>query len=286
MNNYYFLGGDALKKCCLVVNKDRDKDGNVQKTAEECLRKHGIELYIITESAIDGEKVYGTPDNIETIIVIGGDGTMIRAAKRFLKEDVPFYGINTGNVGFFTDVAARDAVMGLEKLINGEFRIENHMMLSVYCNGEYADTVLNEVVINRNGFLSIIGHEIFVNGESIDNIAGDGLIISTPTGSTGYNLAAGGAVAKPDTSLMLITPVCPHSLTSRCMIVSPDDLIDVIITPVSNHKNIETAATFDGRQDIKLKAGDKITIARSNYVTKLLRTDNMSFFKRVKSKIR
>lgn len=275
-----------MNKFCIIVNKDRDEQLLVAGQVEAFFQKNGKQFVTLVVSAdVDRESIAALPKDIDCAVVLGGDGTLIRAASRLLAYDIPILGINTGTLGYLTGVEASDVERGLEKLCAGEYRMEHRMMLSVEVNGEYVDTVLNDVVINRNGISRLISAEVYVNDSLLDVISGDGLIVSTPTGSTGYNLSAGGAIVQPEAELMMITPICPHSLTSRGIIVSASDTLTIVLRQGKRSQEEEAIATLDGREAKKLHAGDRITIQRSGHATRLIQMDERTFFEILRSKL-
>lgn len=271
---------------CIIVNRDRDEQLTLAKQVQEFLEAKGKNYCTRVESLnTDGTSFEEIPENIECAIVLGGDGTLIRAAKRLLKKEIPLFGINAGTLGYLACVEASEAKKGLEVLCRGEYRTESRMMLKAEVNGQYEDTVLNEVAINRSGVCRLISLAVYVNGALLDVIAGDGLLISTPTGSTGYNLSAGGAIVKPETKLIMITPICPHSLTSRGVIVSEEDEIMIEVKQGNRTQEVEAIVTFDGRMTKNLKAGDKVVIQRSSYTTQMIRLEEGTFFEVLRSKL-
>lgn len=275
-----------MNKFCIIVNKDRDEQLQVAGQVEAFLTEQGKQFVTLVVSAdVDRKSIATLPEDIDCAVVLGGDGTLIRAASRLLTYDIPILGINTGTLGYLTGVEASDVKKGLQKLCAGEYRMEHRMMLSVEVNGEYVDTVLNDVVINRSGISRLISTAVYVNDSLLDVISGDGLIISTPTGSTGYNMSAGGAIVQPEAELMMITPICPHSLTSRGIIVSASDTITMEVRKGKRSQEEEAIATLDGREAKKLRAGDRITIRRSKHATRLIQMDERTFFEILRSKL-
>ena len=271
---------------CIFVNKDRDENLQLTKQVTDYLDKQGKSYCIRTESLnTAGVAFEPVPADTGCVIVLGGDGTLIRAAKRMLEHEIPLFGINAGTLGYLAGVEAAEAERGLEKLCQENFRIEKRMLLEAEINGHYEDTVLNEVAINRSGLCRLINLAVYVNGELLDIISGDGLLISTPTGSTGYNLSAGGAIVKPEAELILITPVCPHSLTSRGVIVSAEDEIAIEIRQGKRTQEVEAIITFDGRMAKNLQATDRIVIKRSCHSTKLIQVNERNFFEVLRSKL-
>lgn len=275
-----------MEKFCIIVNRDRDEQLELTNRVQKFLKEQGKQYVIRMESLDLKEQEWEPlPQDIECIIVLGGDGTFIRAANHMLSYDIPMFGINAGTLGYLTGVEASEAERGLERLCSNNFRLENRMMLETEFNGRYEDTVLNEVAITRSGVSRIINLAVYVNGALLDVVSGDGLLIATPTGSTGYNLSAGGAVVKPEAQLILITPICPHSLSSREIVVEAEDEISVEILQSKRGPEVEAVVTFDGRAARKLKPDDKILVKRSRYSTKMVQLDEKTFFEVLRSKL-
>lgn len=269
----------------IIVNKDRDEALLVTKQVEQCLNALGKQYRTVFETETEEAFQRALQQSFTCAIVLGGDGTLIRAANRLLHQDIPIFGINTGTLGFLTGMEASEADRGVERLCRGEYRLEKRMMLDVCRNGNYMDSVLNEVVINRSGFSRLVSIAVYVNHSLLDIISGDGLLISTPTGSTGYNLSAGGAIVQPQAELMMITPICPHSLTSRGIIVSAADEISIEIREGKRTQEKEVTVTLDGQEAGSLRAGERITVKRSAYTTKLVKMDERTFFEVLRSKL-
>lgn len=274
-----------MNKFCIIVNKDRDEQLELTGRVQDYLAAQGKQFAVRTESLDTADAQWNPiPKDTDCIIVLGGDGTMMRAANRLLQVDVPIFGINAGNLGYLTGVEAQDAEKGLERICSGNFRVQSRMMLDGEINGNYADSALNEVAITRSGVSRMIHLAVYVNGALLDEVTGDGLLISTPTGSTGYNLSAGGAVVTPEAQLILITPICPHSLSSREIVVSAGDEISVEIKQNRRGPEVGAVATFDGRAAIELNTEDRIVVKRSQYTTKLVQLDERTFFEILRSK--
>ena len=275
-----------MNKFCIIVNKDRDEQLELTKRVQKFLEEQGKQYELRMESLDTADMEWAPiPQDTECIIVLGGDGTMIRAANRLLKYDIPFFGINAGTVGYLTGVESKDAEKGLLRLCSENFRVENRMMLTAEINQKYEDTVLNEVAITRSGVSRIINLAVYVNGTLLDVVSGDGLLIATPTGSTGYNLSAGGAVVKPEAKLILITPICPHSLSSREIVVEAEDEISVEILQSKRGPAVEAVVTFDGRLARNIKPDDRILVKKSVYTTKMVQLDEKTFFEVLRSKL-
>lgn len=228
------------------------------------------------------------PEDTECAIVLGGDGTIIQASKDLIDTSIPILGVNLGTLGFLTEVEVSSMEESINKLMNDCYDIEERMMIEgeVIRDGKciFKDYALNDIVIGRNGFSRIISSRICVNGELVSDYHGDGVIISTPTGSTGYNLSAGGPIVKADSKLMVITSICSHSLNSRSIVVDKDDKITIEVLESKKTQKDEAIATFDGRTGEKLKTADILEVKKADKVTRLIKIGDRGFFDVVRDK--
>ena len=261
-----------MKNFLVVTNASKDPGLSVTKSLMKSISDRG--LYADT----DPEKDY------DRCIVLGGDGTIISTARMLDGRDIPILGINLGHLGFMSTVEKGDIVHAVDMLIQGDYDIENRMMINarILRNGK-ADgpeyRALNDVVISRLGFSRMISTCAFVNDALVNTYFGDGIIISTPTGSTGYNLSAGGPVVTPEAELMVITPVCPHSLNARSVVVAAKDRIKVTVDTSRDNYTGKAVMTVDGQKPIELENEDGIEISCSQRRTKLIRFKDRGFFK-------
>lgn len=221
------------------------------------------------------------------IIVLGGDGTFLSASRNAAIYDTPILGINLGTLGFLAEVEKKASLEALQKVLDGEYAVEQRMMLeaSVYDrqkDGEKKLICLNDIGITRGSLSRIIDLKIFINDNFVDDYPADGIIISTPTGSTGYNLSAGGPILDPNTNMMVITPICPHSLYARSIVVSDGDVIKV---QIGENFGCDVILTIDGQMGYHLSNNDVVTIKKSHYKTSLIKTSNYSFFDILRKKI-
>lgn len=274
-----------MDKFCIIVNKDRDEKLELTEKVQAFLAEQKKQFCVRMESVTEQGGFAPVPSDTECVLVIGGDGTMIRAANRLKELSVPMLGINAGNLGYLTGAEMNETEKSLERLCEGDFRVEKRMMLDIFRDHGYSDTVLNEVAITRSGVSRLINVAVYVNGALLDVISGDGLLISTPTGSTGYNMSAGGAIVKPEAELIMITPLCPHSLFSRPVIVPAEDEITLKAVQDRRTQDVEVTATYDGREAMLLKANESLSIRRSQYTTDLVKLDERSFFEVLRSKL-
>ena len=222
--------------------------------------------------------------------MLGGDGTLIHAARVAVSKKIPLIGVNLGTVGYLCELESGDLKSSLEKLINNEFSYEKRMMLSgdVYLEGKkkFSDVALNDIVIHRGGELKLLDYIIYVNGEHLYTYSSDGIILSTPTGSTGYSMSAGGPIVEPGAELIVITPINPHSLNGKSIIISADDEV-IIEIGAGRRKEVEKAqVTFDGRESVALQSGDRIKISKSENVVEIINISNISFLKTLRKKMK
>jgi NAD+ kinase len=218
-------------------------------------------------------------------VVLGGDGTILRVARRAAIYNVPIQGINIGTLGYLADCEKDDAREAIKNVIDGNYKVEERMMLDASigrgCNSYDVKVALNEVYVTNSVFSRVIKLGLEINDDYISSHRADGIIVSTPTGSTAYNLSAGGPILKPDTDLMAITHVCPHSLTSRPFVVSGNDVVKIKVE--GSYSNV--VLNLDGQETIPLLNSDVVTILRSRFVTKIIRTTQMSFYDILRSKM-
>ena len=222
------------------------------------------------------------------MLVLGGDGTVLQASRDLVKRNIPLFGINLGTLGYLAEIGKEDVEQALGKLTADEYLLEKRMMLegNVFRSGKQAisDVALNDIVISRSGKLRVMDYHIFVNGRFLNSYSADGIIISTPTGSTGYNLSAGGPIVSPSASMILITPIAPHTLTARSVIL-PDD-VTVKIEIGERAGNDESAeATFDGDASVEMKCRDYIEIRKSDRTVQFVKIDQVSFLEILRRKM-
>ncbi len=213
------------------------------------------------------------------LVVLGGDGTILGIAKDAALYETPIMGINLGRLGYLTDVEKTDAIEALNKVLRNDYKIENRMMLTATVhfassNTEKQATVLNEVCVSKGTSARLIETKVHVNDDYIDTYKSDGFIVSTPTGSTAYNLSAGGPILKPDIELIALTPICPHTLYSRPSVVSGDDIIKLTI----EEEHVEVVVSFDGQENLNVTKGDTIIIKKSDRYTRIIKTNGLGFY--------
>lgn len=220
----------------------------------------------------------------DILIVFGGDGTMLGAARSLAGVPTPILGVNIGGLGFLTAAPSDQIGRELVNLWKGDFDIEERTLIG--CKGQSGDapisqTALNDFVVSRGATSRLIELEVAVNGEPLTNYRCDGLILSSPTGSTAYSLAAGGAIVTPDADVLTITPICPHTLSNRSVIVSGDSVIELKVLS----KKLEIFLTADGQVQTPLNAGDEVRFCNSLKKIRLVRLSGSTFFKTLRQKL-
>lgn len=282
-----------MDRFCIITNQEKDREYKMTEQIMRYLKDAGKECFFAPNLLDECENYYTDsnviPEGTECAIVLGGDGTIIQAANDLVECKMPILGINLGTLGFLAEIEKQHTLEALDCLFKDQYVVELRQMLDGTIqneNGEsYRGLALNDIVITRAGFSRIITMEVFVNGEQVTKYRGDGVIISTPTGSTGYNLSAGGPVIKPDTQAIIITPICPHSLNARSIIVSAKDEIQVRIGKSKKTQLEEAIATFDGRKAIQLKTGDVVVVHKAAEDTRLIKVSKNSFFDILRTKL-
>ncbi len=224
--------------------------------------------------------------DVDCAVVIGGDGTLILAARELLQREVPILGVNMGTLGYLTEVEVQNLFPALDQLLEGGYTVENRMMLSGTVKDFRTDVALNDIVVTRSENLHIVRLNLYVNGVYLTSYQADGLIISTPTGSTAYNLSAGGPIVEPTASLILITPICSHSLNNSSIVVSDADLVEVEIGSRRNKEEEEAIVTFDGTDIMRLRTGERVVIQKAQEVTKLIKLSKLSFVETLREKMK
>jgi NAD+ kinase len=225
-------------------------------------------------------------DRSDMIMVLGGDGTFLAAGKLALRKDIPVLGVNLGRLGFLTEITVPELFPVLEKINEGEAAIETRHLLNVCIkNGEqivFEGDVINDAVVSKAGIARMVEIETRVNQHYLALFKADGLIISTPTGSTAYSLAAGGPIVFPTMEAIVMTPICPHSLNHRPLVV-PDDL-RISVHPLTPEENV--SLTLDGQTMRILQKDEYVAIAKSPYHLRLIKSPFKSYFDILKSKLR
>ncbi len=281
-----------MKRIGIFTNGDRDVDYVYTKLLAESITKHGGSALMSARLAKESGMGIpcGSDDGMiaqsDMVVCLGGDGTFLKVARKVYRKDIPILGINLGNLGFLTEVEKDDIDLSIGKLFSGNYEIEERMMLDALIHKRdkppIKDIALNDFVIGRGALSRIIHIKAYVNDTFVDNFPGDGVIISSPTGSTAYSLSAGGPIVEPDTELLIITPICPHILYSRSFVTKSDSVVKAI---VEEDYEYGAMVTPDGQEGHAIGGGDIIEISKSHYCTKIIKMNPSNFFNILRTKI-
>jgi len=273
-----------MKKIGILPNSDRDINLEYTKTIVNWLVDKGHDPYIMNKfSSIVGSKITSFKDKHDLcresdfVVVLGGDGTFLHQAFICALYDTPMIGINLGTLGYLTDVDKSDGKNALEKIFKNKYVIERRMMLEAKLEGDIINShiALNDICIVRGALSKMITVDIMINNVYIDTYKADGIIVSSPSGSTAYNFSAGGPVLKPDLDIIVITPICPHKVYSRSSVVSGEDIVSIKVNDMSQE---DVIISIDGRNTYDLKKGQTLNISKSKYYTSIIRTNDLSFY--------
>lgn len=272
----------------IIANKQKDINLEITEQIKHHITRMGAvcnvyDQYNRNVTSID------IPEGTQCILVIGGDGTILAAARMLVGNTIPLLGINLGTLGFLADVNLAYLSKTLDLLLKDQYQVENRIMLTaeVYKQGEKAATyiALNDFNINRCGASRVIGLKVGINGSTIDCYRADGVIVCTPTGSTGYNLSAGGPIINPTCKNFVITPICPHSLTARSIVLAKEDVVTVEVEQIRSNIKEEAIISFDGREGLSIVPGDQVKIYKSQEVTPFIKATEVSFVQILKEKL-
>ena len=282
-----------MKHFYVITTAQKDPTHKVAQRIREYLQSRNVTCTIQGEEehpfgsykSTNPEKV---PEDVDCVLVLGGDGTVLRAARDLVDRHLPLFGVNLGTLGYLAEVDQEHVEEALDHLILDEYITEDHMMLKgvVWQEGReiLSDVSLNDIVIARSGKIRVMDFKIYVNDRFLNDYSADGIIISTPTGSTGYNLSAGGPIVSPAASLILITPIAPHTLNARSVILPDTANVKVVI---GRRKESEEVAevSFDGDTTVEMTCGDAVEIEKAQSTVQFVKVDQISFLETLRRKM-
>jgi len=268
-----------MNKFYVITNTSKDVSLEITNHMKNYLESKG-------KTCVLAENGLSLPQDTDCVLVLGGDGTLIRAARELHSYDVPILGINMGTLGYLTEVEVQNIETAIDQLLEGNPMVEARMMLKGTLNNTVEDIALNDIVLTRHGSLRIIRFNVYVNGELLNTYQADGVIVSTPTGSTGYNISAGGPIVEPTASMIVITPICSHALNTSSIVLSADDEIVLEVALGRDGEIEEACVSFDGDRNIEVRTGDRILIQKAEETTKLLKLSKVSFLETLRKKMK
>ena len=285
-----------MKRVVLSPNPYRDKDFKTLRDAMTVLKNAGIETRVCLPFEVD--RTYDLPRDIrfsrldrelpgaDMVICFGGDGTLLHMAKAATRHGVPVLGVNIGTMGFMAELESSE-LSELSRIATGDYTIDNRMMLDVTVHRDrdiiFHDLCLNDVAITKGAVARIVHLRVKCDGVQAMECGGDGIIVSTPTGSTAYSLSAGGPIVEPDAHSILVTPICAHDVASRCIVVSDKRTVSVAMTQNARRN---AYLSVDGGRTLRMNMGDVATIRKSDLHTRLVRLKDRSFFDVVNMKFK
>ncbi len=274
MRSFYVIGNDGKLKA-----------KQVSEIIKNLIKESGGKCYTVSGYTERGN----IPEDVDCIITLGGDGTLLKAAGEVAGLGIPLIGVNLGHLGFLTSVGYDNDINNIKdmllKLFEGRFTIEDRMMLEGCKCGpgeERKFLALNEVIITKTETVKFTRCKVYVDGEFLNEYSADGIIIATPTGSTAYNLSAGGPIAGLAGRMILITPICPHALSRRSIVLSPESIVEVEMT---DREDVVKAALFDGEVKLNLDYSERMYIKESSVKTKLIKLQGTSFLDNLRNKM-
>ena len=271
-----------MKKAIIIPNYLKEESVSFSKIAEKKLVNSGYTVEILTEEQMPEKKA-------DFALVLGGDGTMLRACKKLYHMDIAMLGINFGNLGYLTECNPDTALEAIDKIMQGEYTVENRIMLSgeVIREGKsiYSFSALNEVAFFRASLLKAFNLDILINGMHTQTVVGDGLIVATPTGSTSYNLSAGGPVLTPNSDNMVLTAVSPIYYPRSSLVINGSDKLDIKVSINSITKTGNPSIQIDGDDCFEVLDGDVIKIGKHTKQVKIIKITNNNFYQVLSKKL-
>ena len=280
-----------MKKIGIIAKKKHTEAIVAINNIIPFLEKKGVDVIVeddlnISVDKLKFEQINNIPSLVDVLIVFGGDGTLLSVSRLPAIENVPVLAVNLGGLGFLTEFRLEEINAAIDRVLDDDFTIDMRMMLEValFRGAEKQDMIfhaLNDVVVNKGAMARIIDLDTYVNGSFLNTFKADGLVICTPTGSTGYSLSAGGPIVYPSLSLLALTPICPHTLTNRPIILSGDATVRVAIKT----KNEDVFLTMDGQIGLRMSEGDSIQVSKSSKAVSMIKTPFRNYFEVLKEKL-
>lgn len=285
-----------MKNIILAPNPYRDADFKTVREAVHVLREAGVEPKLCLPFDVD--RSYNLPKDLrfsnldrelgrsDMVVCFGGDGTILHMAKAATRRGIPILGVNIGTMGFMAELESAE-LDKLKRIVTDDYTIDNRMMLDVTVQRDrdivFHDICLNDVAITKGAVARIVHLAVKCDGSQVMECGGDGVLVCTPTGSTGYSLSAGGPIVEPEARNIIITPICAHDVASRCIVTSEKRVVNVELTTNSRRNAF---LSVDGGKAVRINMGDVVTIQKSRYMTKLVRLKDRSFFDVVNAKFK
>ncbi len=283
--------GDAMHRIAVFPNVNKDQSRAMLDRLLSFCKDKSVELVLPKDESIFFECEAHGREDIEQIPVdmalsIGGDGTLLGVCRRFGSRSVPVCGINIGTLGFLADIEPEELEKKLSKILEGTYRIEERLLLSGYVkdgngNERFLGNAINDVVITKGGVARMIHLGLSINDTHLMDYKADGVIVSSPTGSTAYSLSAGGPIMNPTVRALLVTPICAHTFNLRPLVVNENDLLHIHIAAV--HQDI--IVTFDGQESFRLLPGEEVLVRKSPVPARIVKFEDKDYYKILRTKL-
>ena len=278
-----------MKTFLIVANLNKDVNAVVANKVKNAITGNNAKAELVSFDIFDNKDaklIMKSAEGAEAVIVVGGDGTLIRTARAINRLNLPVIGVNTGHIGYLCEIDEMRIDTAVLSLIHGDFTIEERMMLK----GELEDGIsrlsLNDVVIYRSGELRTITTDVYVDGQLLTSIKGDGVVVSTPTGSTGYSMSCGGPIVDPSSKMIVLTPCASHSLRSRSVVLKPESKIEIMVQDHAGFTyNGDIHVSFDGEESMKLSEGARLKIEVADEKVRLIRLKKTGFLELLYKKL-
>ncbi len=279
-----------MRRIVIFYKRGREDAALLAQELTRWLEAKGLEVFCrqnMAELALDKEpQRISLPPELDLVVVLGGDGTLLSIARLLENRSAPIIGVNLGGLGFLTEISRESCYRDLEQILDGHYEIENRMRLQVSIQRQqeniFRQPVLNDVVINKGALARIVDLQVYINDRYLTHYRADGLIVATPTGSTAYNLSAGGPIVYPTTHSIILTPICPFTLTNRPIILPPDVTVQVRLGTPSH----DVALTCDGQVGAHLNPLDRIDISHSPQPLSLVKPPSTNYFDILRTKLK
>lgn len=267
----------------IYTNFEKDKSLHNTRKVIGALKDAGCEIFLDSDLyAYAQEECNLGIEHSDYLFVLGGDGTILSAARRYAKYGIKIIGVNLGRMGFLAEIAPDEVKWALERILNGQYTVETRMMLQAN-SASFNETLLalNDFVVSPRNIPRMVSLELKINGSFAEKYYCDGMIISSPTGSTGYTISAGGPIIAPSVNCILVTPVCAHTLNARSVVLNENDVVEVALVS----SDIDAFVTADGQYSKKLEDETKVIIKKSDRYAHFIRLKEGNFFERLKEKL-
>ena len=278
-----------MKNFVVITNAFKDEGMIFSNEIAEYIRNRGGKVTVFASYAGSKKEPFelsDIPEDTEGILVLGGDGTLIRAATKVEERATPLIGVNLGTLGYLCELEKATVFQAIDRLMEDSYMMEERMMLTGHKEGEsQRKCALNDIVIHRVGSLSILKLNVYVNGEFLSTYHADGMIVATPTGSTGYNMSAGGPIVEPKAKMLLLTPINAHNLNSKSIVLGAEDKVEIEIANRRFEEDEQAAVSFDGDHMNSLGVGDRFVISKAESVTKIMKLNKKSFLEIMRKKM-